>query len=450
MAVRHKDKEKRIVRACVERLRDGKLVPWKVEDDLSATYGLEAPNNFKVAALCRQHFIEYLTGQRFNHICVPEKPYKERFLCEKDDLIFELDVRDENLECTLCGAGLKSLNEYDSLVANYIGGHEDYYSYAGQVIVEGEIQKTFTNLLVYGTGLGPIGVTRGSYLINKLGGAEVNVEEFARAVRCLGFIFQNEELRKKAQDVIETFLPQLTAKMQDKMSGFGGRIGSVDFDYAETPHGFILYVDFVAEFMNFRGHGDISRAVGYIKKDVEEKLKRQGVEYQLSVIAQGHDGDLKPSPRNKRGRKVTAQVRIPVSEFEQFLKIDPEIFLSFVTIDRIGSQKLECPFYSGMGGEIVPAIYRATKVNPRSQLVSCFQNIVAGKEQGDVVYRVELPNVEVGVLSSREGLMPPVGREAMRIMGIQSAREFAALVAAQVLAGEFNLALEISRDKLYS
>jgi len=35
-------------------------------------------------------------------------------------------------------------------------------------------------------------------------------------------------------------------------------------------------------------------------------------------------------------------------------------------------------------------------------------------------------------------------------MGIQTAREFAASLAAQVLAGEFNLALEISRERLYS
>jgi hydroxymethylglutaryl-CoA reductase len=63
---------------------------------------------------------------------------------------------------------------------------------------------------------------------------------------------------------------------------------------------------------------------------------------------------------------------------------------------------------------------------------------------------VELPNVEVGIVSSREGLISPVGREALRIMGIHTAREFAASLVAQVLAGEFNLALEISREKLYS
>ena len=443
------NEESRVVLECVQRLREGHLAPWKVEEDLISTFGIEIPANFRLAALCRQRFIQEKTGEHFHHICVPEKPYKERHRCAKDNLIYELDIRDENCTCSLCGSLLKPLNQYAPLVANYVGGQEDYFSFAGQVVVKGDVHKTLTNLLVYGTGLGPIGVTRGCYLIDKLGGAEVIVEDSARAVRCLGFVFAAEELRQKAQAVIEAFLPEAKEKMQEKMKEFGGRICSVDFDHADTERGFILYVDFVAEFVQFRGHGDISRAVGFIKTEVEEKLVSQGIPYKLSVIAQGHDGDLKPSSRNKRGRKAMAQVRIPVSDFEGFLKVDPEKFLSFVEVDRIGSQRLGCPFYSGMGGEILPAVYKATKVNPHSPLVSCFQNIFAEKDRGDVVYRVELPNIEVGVLSTREGLMSPVGREAMRIMGIQTAKEFAASVAAQVLAGEFNLALEISREKLY-
>jgi hypothetical protein len=35
-------------------------------------------------------------------------------------------------------------------------------------------------------------------------------------------------------------------------------------------------------------------------------------------------------------------------------------------------------------------------------------------------------------------------------MGIETAKDFAASVSAQVLAGELNLAVEISREKLYS
>jgi hydroxymethylglutaryl-CoA reductase len=131
------------------------------------------------------------------------------------------------------------------------------------------------------------------------------------------------------------------------------------------------------------------------------------------------------------------------------LSVHPDKFLSFVKIDRLGARRLGCQFYSGMGGEIIPAVYKAVQINPQSPLVSSFQNIYARKDRDEVVYGVELPNVEAGIVSNREGLVSPVGREALRIMGIRSAKEFAAALAAQVLAGEFNLALEISREKLY-
>jgi hypothetical protein len=450
MAGGNKDKAQKAMTACVEKLREGQLAPWKVEEELEMACGILPPENFELAAFCRRKFLEERTGENFHHISVPEKPFKGRFRCPQDNLVWELDMRDENRICPLCSSELISLGQYAPLVANYVGGREDYFSYAGQVMVKGDVQKIFTNLLVYGTGLGPIGVTRGCFLINRLDGAEVRVAESAAAVRCLGFLFRTEESRKKAKSIIAEFLPDATAMMRDKLSEFRGWIDSVDFDRGETNRGYVLYVEFVARFVDFRGHGDISRAVGFIKGKAEEKLLSQGIAYDLSVIAQGHDGDLKPSPRNKRGRHTSAQIRIPQSDFEAFLKVDPEKFLAFVEVDFMGSRRLGCPFYSGMGGEILPAVYKATKVNPHSPLVSCFQNIYAEKDRGDIVYRVDLPNIEVGVVSSREGLMSPVGREAMRIMGIRTAREFAASVAAQVLAGEFNLALEISREKLYS
>lgn len=443
------ERENALVRECVEKLKTGKLPPWKVEEELEANYGIIPPDNFRAAALCRQRFIEEKTGEKFRYICVSEKPYKVRYQCEKHKLIWEIDAQDNDQRCSLCGTQLKLIGQYASLVANYVGGNEDYYSYAGRIQVKGDLEKEFTNLLIYGTGLGPMGVTKGCYIINKFGGAEVSVSELARAARCLGYIFRTEDLRKKAVNAIEDFLPELKPEMDKKMSETGGRIGSVEYVQIRSDRGFILYVDFTADFENFRGHGGISHAVGFAKKEIEQRLQKGNIQYDLSVIAQGYDGDLKPSPRNKRGRYASAQIRVPIQEFEELLKISAEEFLSFVEIDCIGSQKLGCQFYSGMGGEIIPALYRATKVNPRSCLVSSFQNIYARIDKKDVIYGVELPNVEVGILSTHEGLIPPVGREALKIMGIRTAKEFAALLAAQVLAGEFNLAVEIVSERLY-
>jgi hypothetical protein len=438
-----------IIDTCADKLSQGSLPPWKVEGELTADFGINPPKNFGPACICRRRFIESATGEKFNYIRIPDRPYKTRWHCPQHDLVWELDARDENLTCSLCGGPLCPLEQYAPLVSNYVGGCESYFSYAGRIQVKGAVEKVFTNLLVYGTGLGPIGVTRGCHLINRLGGAMVQVEDHARAVRCHGIIFSSDALRQEARALIEKRLSDFLPKMDQKLEEFSGRISAVDFESAESGEDYILFIDFAADFVDFRGHGDISRAVGWVKTEIESLLQGNGIAYALSVIAQGHDGDLKPSPRNKRGRRASAEVRIPYARFQRLLNVHPDKFLSFVKIDRLGAHRLGCQFYSGMGGEIIPAVYKAVQINPQSPLVSSFQNIYAKKDRDDVVYGVELPNIEAGIVSNREGLISPVGREALRIMDIRSAKEFAAALAAQVLAGEFNLALEISREKLY-
>lgn len=435
--------------ACLEGLKQGSLPPWKLEDELETKHGLKSPENFLEAARLRRQFIQEATGVSFSYIRIPERPFKIVYLCPRENLTWKLDARDKHLECALCGSKLEPTGRYGPLVSNYVGGTEAYYSYAGRIKVKGDIQKEFTHLLVYGTGLGPIGVTRGSHIINRLGGAEVKVEEFGRAARCNGYVFKSGTQRQEAKAIIQQELPRLIPELNRRMSEFSGRIDSVDFDHTEKDEKYILYVEFVARFKNFRGHGDISRVTGYAKQQLEDLLNRRRIEYDLSIIAQGHDGDLKPSPLNKRGRAAAAEIRVPCKDFDELLNIEADRFLSSVQVDSEGAKRLGCQFYSGMGGEIIPAVYKATQVNPQSPLVSSFQNIHAELDKGDVTYRVELPNIEVGIASTREGLISPVGREALRIMGIQTAKEFAASLAAQVLAGEFNLALEISREKLY-
>jgi hydroxymethylglutaryl-CoA reductase len=135
---------------------------------------------------------------------------------------------------------------------------------------------------------------------------------------------------------------------------------------------------------------------------------------------------------------------------EQFLGKPVDRFLAFIEMDRRGVEKLGWFFYTGMGAEVISGLYKATRVNPRMPINACLQRIYTHQEGNDLIYGVELPNVEAGVWSSIEGGVPPTGREVMRIMGITDTREFCANLAAQVMAGEFNLACEIVRGKLYT
>jgi len=63
-------KEETIIKECAERLKTGKLPPWKVEEEIETNYRIIPPGNFRIAALCRQRFIEVETGERFVFISV--------------------------------------------------------------------------------------------------------------------------------------------------------------------------------------------------------------------------------------------------------------------------------------------------------------------------------------------------------------------------------------------
>ena len=71
--------------------------------------------------------------------------------------------------------------------------------------------------------------------------------------------------------------------------------------------------------------------------------------------------------------------------------------------------------------------------------------------KGDnVVFGVELPNLEVGAASSTEGMICPTGREVLKFIGITDSRDFAAAAAAMTLAGEFNFTLMHLRGEMYA
>jgi hydroxymethylglutaryl-CoA reductase len=68
----------------------------------------------------------------------------------------------------------------------------------------------------------------------------------------------------------------------------------------------------------------------------------------------------------------------------------------------------------------------------------------------DLIFGVELPNVEVGITSSPEGIISPMAREALKIAGITSAKEYAAALAAVTLGGEFNFATLHVQGRMYT
>ncbi len=442
----------------IQQIKDAlikaEIPPWKAEDQ-AAKMGFATPENIVVGVKARRAFVEEKCGQPFYHIELPENPYHTGYRCPKDGTLWTLAADDTYVRCGLCATPLEALPEkerHKPLVNNYIGGVEDYYSYAGEVTVCGDVEKTFQNILCWGPGVGHLGISVGCFKINKYGPVEVKVSDWGQAARNLAFVFDTEGEREKAQTLIKANLADIIDQMtQAQLAEWNGEVFDVDFLNKQHHADRILHCCFYTRFADHRGHGQTSHAVGLAKNLIDDLFERQNIKCRISVVAMGRDGDLKPSPRNRRGRYVSAQQHIPLKKFEKMIKRPVEDFLSYIELDRQGVlEEIGWPAYTGMGGEIIPAFYRTMKNNPRPYLVSCYQKVYAYIRGTDLVFGVELPNVEVGITSSPEGIISPMAREALKMAGIQSAKEYAAAAAAITLGGEFNFAVRHIQEKMYT
>ena len=432
----------------------GELAPWKAEE-AAEKEGVPVPDSIRAGAMARRAFVEEKSGSKFCHIELPQNPYHIGYRCPQDGTIWTLAADDTDVHCGMCGTPLEVLSEnerYKPLVNNYIGGVEDYYSYAGEVTVNGDVNKTFQNILCWGPGVGHLGISAGCLRLNKFGPVEVKVSDWAMAARNLAFVFNGEDEREKAKMRIKENLPDIIAQItHTHLSEWRGEVYEVDFLNKQHHGDRILHCCFYTRFSEHRGHGQTSHAVGMAKNLIDDLFAKENINCRLSVVGMGRDGDLKPSPRNRRGRYVSAQQTIPIKDYEKLIGRPIEDFLCYIELDRQAVlEEIGWPAYTGMGGEIIPAFYRTMKNNPRPYLVSSFQKVYTRTRGNDLIFGVELPNVEVGITSSPEGIISPMAREALKIAGIHSAKEYAAAVAAVTLGGEFNFATRHIQEKMYT
>ncbi|MBN2332531.1 MAG: hypothetical protein JXO49_04400 [Deltaproteobacteria bacterium] len=438
-----------------EAMLRGEVAPWKTEEK-ALEAGIGAPDTFIVGTLARRFFLEAKSGVAFHHLVMPAKPYSIEYRCPRDNSHWMLAAGDDFTRCGMCDTPLAPLvdgkTSYQPLVNNYIGGDEDYFSYAGEVAVGGDVNKTFQNILCYGPGVGHLGISVGCFQLNKYGPVEIKVADWAGAARNLAFVFGTEKERERARKLIKDNLDGIITLMTgDFLQPFAGQVYNVDFLDKQHHGDRILHCCFYTRFTEYRGHGCTSKAVGGAKNYIDNLFKEHQIACRLSVIGMGRDGDLKPSPRNRRGRYVSAQQRIPIKEYEQNIGRPIDDFLSYIELDRQGVlEETGWPAYSGMGGEIIPAFYRTMKNNPRPYLVSSLQKVYVETRGDEMIFGVELPNLEVGFPSGPEGIVPPLSREVAKVAGIECSKDFAAACAAITLGGEFNFATLHIKEKLYT
>lgn len=142
-----------------------------------------------------------------------------------------------------------------------------------------------------------------------------------------------------------------------------------------------------------------------------------------------------------RGKKATAEVSIPRRLIEKFLHTTPERMLEYWKTSIVGGIQSGSLGVQGHYANALAAIFLAC-----GQDVACVSEASIGitrmdlNEAGDFYISVTLPNLIVGTVGGGTGL--PTQKECLSMLGCigsKTAKKFAEICAATVLAGELSI-----------
>ena len=162
-------------------------------------------------------------------------------------------------------------------------------------------------------------------------------------------------------------------------------------------------------------------------------------------------GDKKPSAQSflgVRGKKVTAEVRIPRAVIERRLHTTPERMMEYWHISSIGGVLSGATGMQGHYANGLAALFIAC-----GQDAACVAEAAAGltrfeldpRDGGMLYAAVTLPNLIVGTVGGGTGLPSQHAcLEILKLAGAGHARAFAEVCAGLVLAGEISITAALS------
>jgi len=275
---------------------------------------------------------------------------------------------------------------------------------------------------------------RGAKVISLSGGARVLCLT-ERVSRAPGFIFSNLiEAGQFIVWVVQRF-ENLKSRVKDTT-----RHGQLE-DIRVTLEGNHVYLNFEYTTGDAAGQNMVTIATDALCRsivaDCPVKPKHWFIESNMS-------GDKKAtalSYLSVRGKKVTAEVEIPRTLVQEFLHTAPEMIMeywkmSFVGGVQSGSIGVQGHYANGLAALFIACGQDAACVSEAS--VGITRVDVAGK--GDLYISVTLPNLIVGTVGGGTGL--PTQRECLEMLGCKgegTARKFAEICAATLLAGEISI-----------
>jgi hydroxymethylglutaryl-CoA reductase (NADPH) len=275
---------------------------------------------------------------------------------------------------------------------------------------------------------------RGAKIISLSGGARV-LCLLERVSRAPGFAFNDLiEASKFLIWVVEQF-----NKFQEvaKTTTSHGNLEDIKI----TVDGNQVYINFEYTTGDAAGQNMVTIATEAVCKYI---MEQSPIKPRFYFIESNMSGDKKATAISYlfvRGKKVTAEITIPRDIFAKFLHTTPEMMMeywkmSFVGGVQSGSIGVQGHYANGLAAIFIACGQDAACVSEASMGITR----VDVTKNGDLYICVTLPNLIVGTVGG--GTKLPTQSECLALLGCKgegTARKFAEICAATVLAGEISI-----------
>jgi hydroxymethylglutaryl-CoA reductase (NADPH) len=217
-------------------------------------------------------------------------------------------------------------------------------------------------------------------------------------------------------------------------------------DLGCTVEGNHVYTNFEFTTGDASGQNMVTLATQAVCDEIAAKSPVPPLKY---YIESNLSGDKKASARaftSARGKKVTAEVRLPEAIVKKFLQTSPEAMVEYWRISAIGGVLSGTIGIQGHFANGLTALYLAT-----GQDAACVAESATGVTRfetgadGSLYAAVTLPGIMVGTVGGGTGL--PTQNACLKLMGLAgsgNARALAEVCAGLLLAGELSIIAALS------
>lgn len=326
-------------------------------------------------------------------------------------------------------------------IENLIGATQIPLGVAGPLLVIGDKGKVISHYIPLATTEGALvaSVSRGCKAITESGGAIVFVENVG-ITRGPVFKVKNLEESMKTKTWIEKKF-QALAKVAA----------------ATSSHLKLLKADFqiVGRNLFVRFYFDTADAMGMNMATIATEAVANLIEKQTGAKCVSISGnfcvDKKPAWLNfisGRGKRIWAEVTLSKKILKDVLKTTPEKMAEVVYRKcLLGSIMSGSMGFNAHYANIIAANFAATGQD-LAHVVEGSLGVTTAEvlDSGDLYCSIYLPSLVVGTVGGGTNL--PTQQEALKIMQVKDAKEFATVIGAAVLAGELSLIASLAEGSL--